>query len=165
MIKSQDVLVLAALMGGKVESLPFAKIAEKAKLSVSEAFAAVGRLQESSLVNSERRVNRCNAIEFLTHALRYICPPRYGEEKAIGMPAAFAAPVAADDFAVAGEIPVWPCDDGNTSGRPLEPIYPSAPKAAAADRTIYDNLALFDMLRGGRLRELAYAADKLKEVL
>ena len=165
MIKSQDVLVLAALMGGKVESLSFAKIAEKAKLSISEAFAAVGRLQEASLVNSARLVNRGNAIEFLTHALRYICPPRYGEGKAIGMPTAFAAPVAADEFAVAGEIPVWPYDGGNASGRPLEPIYPSAPKAAAADRTIYDNLALFDMFRGGRLRERAYAADKLKGAL
>ena len=81
------------------------------------------------------------------------------------MPAAFAAPVAADEFAVSGAIPVWPCDGGGARGRPLEPIYPSAPKAAAADHAVYDNLALFDMLRCGRLRERTFAIGKIEEVL
>lgn len=165
MIKNQDILVLAALMGSKSENLSYAKIADRAKLSVSESFAAVNRLKETSLINSEKRLNHTNAIEFLTHALRYICPASYGSGTAIGIPAAYAAPVAADDFAVAGEIPVWPCDVGNATGRPLEPIYPSAPRAAAADRQIYDTLAIFDMLRCGRLRERAFAERKIKEVL
>ena len=165
MIKNQDILVLATLMGSSGENLSYAKIADKAKLSVSESFAAVNRLKESSLVNSEKRINRTNAIEFLTHALRYICPASYGSGTATGIPASYAAPVAAGDFAVAGEIPVWPCDGGNATGRPLEPIYPSAPKAAAADRRVYDNLAIFDMLRCGRLRERAFAEEKLGEVL
>ena len=124
-------------MGSSGENLSYAKIADKAKLSVSESFAAVNRLKEASLINSEKRINRTNAIEFLTHALRYICPASYGSGTATGIPASYAAPVAADDFAVAGEIPVWPCDGGNATGRPLEPIYPSAPKAAAADRRVY----------------------------
>jgi hypothetical protein len=165
MIKNQDILVLATLMGSRGENMSYAKIADKAKLSVSESFAAVNRLREASLINSEKRINRTNAIEFLTHALRYICPASYGSGTATGIPASYAAPVAADDFAVAGEIPVWPCDGGNATGRPLEPIYPSAPKAAAADRRVYDNLAIFDMLRCGRLRERAFAAEKLREIL
>ena len=40
MIKSQDILVLAALMGNGDENRSYAKIADKAKLSVSESFAA-----------------------------------------------------------------------------------------------------------------------------
>lgn len=165
MIKNQDILVLATLMGDKEGNLSYAKIADKAKLSVSESFAAVNRLKAASLINSEKRVNRVNAAEFLIHALRYICPAAYGIGNATGMPTAYAAPVAAEEFAVAGEIPVWPCGGGNALGRPLEPIYPSAPKAAAADRSIYDNLAIFDMLRCGRLRERAFAEGKLREVL
>lgn len=43
MIKNQDILVLATLMGGSGENLSYAKIADKAKLSVSESFAAVNR--------------------------------------------------------------------------------------------------------------------------
>ena len=165
MLKNQDILVLAALIGNKAERLSFARIADKAKLSVSESFAAVNRLMESSLINSERRIIRNRALEFLTHSLCYICPASYGSGTATGMPTAYAAPVAAEDFAVSGEIPVWPGDDGNISGRPLAPIYPSAPKAAAADRRVYDNLAIFDMLRGGRLRERAFAVAKLRETL
>ena len=161
MIKSQDILVLAALMGSKDENPSYVRIADRAKLSVSESFAAVGRLKDASLINAERRVNRSNALEFLSHALRYICPVRYGNGEATGLPTAFAAPVAAGEFAVSGAIPVWPCEGGTASGRPLEPIYPSAPKAAAADRTVYDNLALFDMLRGGHLRERAFAVGKI----
>ena len=165
MIKNQDILVLAALMGGKGENLSYAKLADKASLSVSESFAAANRLKAASLINSEKRVNHVNAAEFLTHALRYICPARYGSGKATGMPAAYAAPVAAGNFAVVGAIPVWPSDGGTVTGRPLEPIYPSAPRAAAADRRIYDALAIFDMLRCGRLRERAFAVGKLEEML
>ena len=164
MIKSQDILVLAALMGNGDENRSYAKIADKAKLSVSESFAAANRLKEAALINSEKRINRANAIEFLTHALRYICPASYGSGTATGIPAAYAAPIAADDFSVAGEIRVWPCAGGSATGRPLEPIYPSAPKAALAERRIYDTLAIFDMLRCGRLRERAFAEKKLREV-
>ena len=165
MIKSQDILVLATLMGSRDENPSFARIADRAKLSVSESFAAVGRLKDASLVNAERRVNRSNALEFLSHALRYVCPVRYGTGEATGLPAAFAAPVAAGEFAVSGAIPVWPCEGGGARGRPLEPIYPSAPKAAAADRVVYDNLAILDMLRCGRLRERVFALGKIEEAL
>ena len=64
MIKNQDILVLATLMGGSGENLSYAKIADKAKLSVSESFAAVNRLKEASLINSEKRINRTNAALF-----------------------------------------------------------------------------------------------------
>ena len=64
MIKNQDILVLATLMGSSGENLSYAKIADKAKLSVSESFAAVNRLKEASLINSEKRINRTNAALF-----------------------------------------------------------------------------------------------------
>ena len=48
MIKSQDILVLAALMVNGDENRSYAKIADKAKLSVSESFAAANRLKEDS---------------------------------------------------------------------------------------------------------------------
>ena len=71
MIKSQDILVLAALMVNGDENRSYAKIADKAKLSVSESFAAANRLKESALINSEKRINRANAIEpkFVSWAL------------------------------------------------------------------------------------------------
>lgn len=165
MIKRQDILILATLMGGQYANLSFAQLSGKAKLSVSETFAAVRRLRDSTILNDARQINRSNAREFLLHALRYIFPVRYGDRNTSGIPAAYAAPIASAEFSVTGDIPVWPFAGGDTVGRCLEPIYPTAPVAAASDRAIYDNLAIIDMLRGGRLRERAFATRMIEEIL
>ena len=165
MIKRQDIQILATLMGGQYAKLSFAQLADKAKLSVSETFAAVRRLRDSSILNDARQINKHNVREFLFHALRYICPVRYGACNTSGLPAAYAAPIASAEFSIVGDIPVWPYTNGSAIGRCLEPIYPTAPVAAAADRTIYDNLAIIDMLRGGRLRERSFAMKKIDEIL
>ena len=81
------------------------------------------------------------------------------------MPTSYAAPVAEDEFVSVGSGPVWTNSDGRVEGIGFVPIYPTAPKAAQADRGMYDRLALIDMLRGGRLRERKYAEDKLMEML
>ena len=55
MIKGQDILMLAVLMGEGAHELPYSELGRAAFLSVSEAHAAVKRLQESALINSMRR--------------------------------------------------------------------------------------------------------------
>ena len=165
MIKRQDILVLATLLGSGREGLSYANLANKAKLSVSETFAAIGRLKESGWINRDKRVNKRNTEEFLEHALKYICPAHYSNKITSGVPASYAAPVASNEFAVSGNILVWPHAQGSAVGRSLEPIYPTALEAALADKSIYDNLALIDMLRGGRLRERIFAMNKIREIM
>ena len=165
MVKGQDIVVLAALMGGEFSDAAYAALAKRAALSVSETHAAVKRLREASLIDYARRIRRHNAVEFLVHGLRYLFPPQMQDGVAMGIPASYAAPIAADEFAVAGEIPVWRSDERMARGRALTPIYPSVPIAAAHDRGIYDRLALIDMLRGGRVRERMFAEGKLKELI
>lgn len=164
MIKGQDIVVLTAIMGSAVK-LPYSELAEKSRLSVSETHAAVKRLQEASLVNGERKVVRRNAAEFLVHGLKYAFPLKSTGGYDVGMPTLYAAPVAEDEFVSVGSVPVWTNSDGSVEGIGFVPIYPTAPKAAQADRGMYDRLALIDMLRGGRLRERKYAEDKLMEML
>ena len=165
MIKGQDIVVLAALMSGDEHPRSYAQLAKRTRLSVSETHAAVKRLQDAMLVDEDRRVRKRNAVEFLTHAIRYVFPPVVAKASAKGMPTGYAAPVAAAEFAASGSIPVWPCENGTIEGHAFEPIYPSAPSAAAADSELYDALATIDMLRGGRLRERAFAERKLKEIV
>ena len=164
MLKGQDILVLAVLIGTE-ETLPYLEIAEKAQISVSEAHAAVKRLQASSLLNTDRRIIRHNAEEFLVHGLRYTFPLRTVSAWSVGMPTAYAAPVAEDAFAIVGHCPVWCGSEGTVSGVGIEPIYVSAPRAARRDQGLYDRLALIDMLRGGRVRERRYAEEKIKGML
>lgn len=165
MIKGQDIVVLAALMGEGEHPRSYAPLAKRAKLSVSETHAAVKRLQDAMLVDEDRRLRKRNAIEFLTHAVRYVFPPIIANSAVVGMPTGYAAPVASAEFAVSGDVPVWPCENGTVEGRAFEPVYSSAPSAAADDNEIYDALAIIDMLRGGRLRERAFAEQKLKELV
>ena len=164
-IKNQDIVVLSVLMKKGAEKLSYSGIGKNAKISGSEAFAAVKRLREADLVNSAHCLKRRNVEEFLLHGLRYMFPLKVTGEIANGMPTGFAAPVSSDAFAVCGVVPVWNCRHGDVEGRVCEPIYPTAPEAAAEDSEVYAHLALMDMLRGGRLRERRFAEEKLKEVL
>ena len=81
------------------------------------------------------------------------------------MPTGYAAPISASEFAVSGLVPVWKCPHGKVEGRACEPIYPTAPYAAAEDPELYDRLSLIDMIRGGRLRERKFAEEKIKGML
>ena len=164
MVKGQDVLVLAALMHEKSEMPRFADVAGRAKLSLSETHAAVKRLQAASLVGSNRRVIRRNVTEFLIHALKYEFPIMASRVLSFGMPTSYAAPVAVEEFSISGHVPVWPCSTGSVRGLSFEPVYPTVPSAAEADRGMYDRLAVFDMLRAGRIRERKFAESRLQEM-
>ena len=165
MIKGQDIVVLASLMDEAAQKLTYAELAETVRLSVAETHAAVKRLQESALLNDNRRPVGRNALEFLVHGLRYAFPLRPSGRLAKGIPTAYAAPVAADEFASSGNVPVWAVSDGPVYGQAVEPLYPTAPEAAASDAALYGRLALFDMLRGGRLRERRFAESKIEEMV
>lgn len=164
-MKNQDIVVLAVLMKDGASHLSYQAISNAAKISVSEAHASVKRLRESDLINSERNIKKRNVEEFMIHGLRYMFPMKATGEPIYGMPTAYAAPVSADVFAVQGEVPVWRNSTGNVLGRACDPIYPSAPEAAAEDPDLYNKLAVVDMLRGGRLRERKFAEQKLKEFI
>ena len=164
MIKGQDIVVLASLMNESAQKLPYAELAETVRLSVAETHAAVKRLQASALLNDDHRPIVRNALEFLVHGLRYMFPLRPSGRLAKGMPTAYAAPVAADEFASSGRDLVWAVPDGTVYGLAVDPLYPTAPEAAAGDAALYGRLALFDMLRGGRLRERRFAESKIQEM-
>ena len=165
MIKGQDVVVLAALMEDGFDKLAYAELGRAVCLSASETHAAVKRLQRSALVDGERRPVKRNAMEFLVHGLRYAFPMRPSGKLVRGTPTAYAAPVASGDFAATGLKPVWNGSSGGVCGQGYDPVYPTAPKAAEGNPSLYDRLAVFDMLRGGRIRERRFAEQKLREMM
>ena len=125
----------------------------------------MGRLLDSALIDAEHRAFRYNVLEFLVHGLRYAFPLRPAGMMSKGLPTAYAAPVAKGQFSATGVCPVWTWDGGETYGQSVEPLYKTAPEAAANDKGLYDRLALIDMLRGGRLRERQFAQRKLEEMM
>ena len=165
MIKGQDIVVLAKLMDKNAWELTYAELGEATRISASEAHSAIRRLQEASLVNSERHLMKRNVREFLFHALRYFFPLKYAGGVTKGMPTSYSAPVAHDMFSTSGLPPVWNGSDGTVLGLGVEPVYPTAPAAAESSPALYNALALIDMLRGGRIRERLFAEGKIEEML
>lgn len=165
MLKGQDLVVLAALMGGEASHEPYSGLGRRTCLSASEAYASVKRLLAAALLGGDRRVCKRNALEFLIHGLRYAFPLRPLGGTAKGLATAYAAPVAEGAFASTRMKPVWRSPDGEVFGQAFEPLYETVPLAATKDRALYDRLAVLDMLRGGRLRERQFAESKLEEML
>ena len=165
MLKGQDIVVLAALMDGENAEETYAELGMRVCLSASETHAAVRRLQDAMLVSGARRLFKRNVLEFLAHGLRYAFPFRPAGTMARGLATSYAAPVAEGSFAATGMNPVWSHSSGNVYGQAFEPLYATAPRAAANNRKLYDRLAVLDMLRGGRLRERQFAERKLSEFI
>lgn len=164
-MKGQDLVVLAKLLDPEARSLGFLELGRALALSASEAHAAVRRLRDCGLVDAARAPIRRNALEFLFSGLRYVFPFRPSGGPVRGLPTAWAAPVARGVFAVDGPAPVWETPDGDAVGPAYAPLYPTVPRAARADRALYDRLALFDLARGGRLRERAWAREQLEAMM
>ena len=100
-------------------------------------------------------------LEFLVHGLRYVFPPKLGP-LGRGMPTGRAALPLSRLMARDEEPPpVWPDPEGKVRGLTLQPLYPSVPKAARQDRSLYELLSLVDSLREGRARERKLAEAEL----
>jgi DNA-binding Lrp family transcriptional regulator len=161
-LKPQDVLVALKLcLWGAPES--YAKLAKALGISASEAHAAVRRLIEAGLVDSEKRtICRRKFCNFLVHGVPYAFPAKTSELTR-GLPTAWAAPVMANHVEQTEPPPIWPTPDGKVRGAAVKPLYASAVVAAQADLALYDLLALVDALRLGRARERNFAEQELTE--
>ena len=73
--------------------------------------------------------------------------------------------VSTKAFAATGAIPVWPTESRMVYGRAFKPLYRSVPDAAQRDPGLYASLALFDMLRGGLIRERRFAERRVMEMM
>lgn len=163
-MKGQDILVALALAAsGRAAKPGYQELADRLGVSVSEAHAAVKRLQEARLVDHERRVNRRALAEFVLHGLRYVFPAEPGAPS-LGIATGPSAPGVREAFD-APELWVWPTPEGDVRGPSIAPLYPSVPAAARRDPRLYELLSLVDCLRVGRARERAIATKRLKTLL
>lgn len=172
-LKPQDVLVcLKAALLEPGQLFTFASVAQAVGLSRSEVHAAVQRCLSARLmvrvphrVDSAAAVNRTNLLEFLVHGVKYAFPPALGTITR-GVPTGHAAPALTGHFAAGDTLPpVWPEPTGRVRGRAFEPLYPSVPRVAPRDPSLYAALALVDAVRGGSARDREIGTRLLTEML
>jgi len=163
--KPQDVVVALKLCGQDADKT-YAELGRALGMSASETHACVRRLSEARLVEPQtRRVRRENLANFLVHGVPFAFPAA-PKDVTRGVPTAWAAPVMQGKFGGADQLaPVWPAPDGDVQGTSVQPLYPSVPRAARVDKTLYDLLALVDALRIGRARERQWAEKEIRRRL
>lgn len=165
MLKPADLYVLVALLAlPRGADWTQAAFAAQIGLAQPALTRSLQRLAQAELWSrTDRRVDVAGAEGLLVHAARFLVPPRLGAPTR-GLATAHSAPPLAS-MLLANSATVWPDEEGGHMGTALEPLHPSAPKAARANPRLHELLALVDALRIGRARERSLAVQALHERL
>lgn len=165
-MRGVDILIAFLLTSEPEHRWEFAEIGAALHVGSATAHRAVGRLERSGLVDaSSRQVRRLALEEFVCHGLRYVFPAELGAPS-LGVPTAHSAPVMASRVASrSSEVIVWPSELGQARGASLTPLHPSAAAVALERPLLYELLALADVLRLGRAREVQIARESLSRRL
>jgi hypothetical protein len=80
------------------------------------------------------------------------------------MPTAHSHPDVKEKI-ISESIYVWPDVDGKEYGQSIEPLYSNQVKASLEDAKLYEAMALLDMIRAGKTREVKMAIQQLKQII
>lgn len=169
-LRPQDIVVALKLVAlGSDRPWTFQQLSVELFISASEVHASLRRAAAARLVapaaNGQPQPVAPALAEFLVHGVKYAYPAERGA-LCRGMPTGAAGPPLAECLAPSTEPPpVWPFAEGKTRGYQLTPLYRTVPRAAGADRHLYELLALVDAIRDGRARERALATEMLEQRL
>ena len=163
-MRPQDIVVLLKLISAEKEPLNLTGLSHSLFLSLSEVSESLNRSQIAGLVDyDKKKVFRQNLMEFIEHGAKYVFPQRPGS-MVRGLPTAHSHPFM--EKKISGDIPyVWPDNQGDLIGLELLPFYEKQVEAARQDSTLYKLLALVDVLRIGKVREIKLAVPELKKMI
>ena len=111
----------------------------------------------------KKKVYRQSLMGFLEHGLPYVFPALPGS-MVNGLYTAHSHPFMQARFQSELNY-VWPDPRGEVRGLSSTPLYKKQVNAAKLDATLYLMLALIDVIRVGRIREIKVAIDELKRLI
>lgn len=163
-MRPHDIVILLKIVIKEKQSWMNKELAAELFISPSEITGSLARSVTAGLIDpTKKKVFKKSLLDFLLHGMKYVFPAIPGPLLR-GMPTAQSAPVLSSFFA-STEIYVWPDSNGSERGMMIEPFYPGAVKAAANDQQLYDLLALCDVIRVGKVREIKKAEELMKKQL
>ncbi len=164
MLKPQDILVVLKIFTLSKDSWTILEIAVSLGISPSQVHSSVKRLITCHLLNEYDRKPALEAlIEFIVCGIKYVFPAELGPAGR-GMLTAHSYGVFKEKL-VSSEAIVWPYANGTDRGTTLKPLYHFVPFAADGDEQLHGLLAVIDVFRIGRSRELAMATKELNRLL
>jgi len=163
-MRPQDIAILLKLVAiGDIEWRQQV-LANTLYVSASEISESLNRSRIARLIDHDKkRVNRQSLFEFLKFGVRYVFPQEPGGMSR-GMVTGISHPFMKDFFASEYTY-VWPDLKGEYIGLTIEPLYDNQPKAAREDSLFYKLLALLDVVRVGKVREVDVALNELKNIV
>jgi hypothetical protein len=158
-MKEKDIFVLLKIqaVGGRG---PYQDLSRELGISVGAVHQSVRFGQQCGLLrDGGQEVVRHAFREWFLFGAKYCFPL-----KKSGMGRGLASGIGAPPFLEWFDSPaeggwVWPDPEGQSRGEVLKPLVPSVPFAASRDPKLYEWLAVFDVIRGGRARERNLAAQ------
>ena len=160
-IRPQDIVILVKIISYGQPPWMAKDLAINLFLSGSEVSESLNRSAYAGLIDkNKKKVLKLNFLDFIIHGLRYTFPQQPGSIVR-GMPTAHSHPRLQNKF-IADTKFVWPDTESNAIGLSIEPFYSKQAKAARQDESLYYNLCLIDMIRGGTPREVIFAKEELK---
>ena len=163
-MRPQDIVILLKIIVLGDQPWLSKDLAQSLYISASEIGESLSRSEIASLVDyNKKRVNRPALFEFLEHGLHYVFPQQPGS-MTTGIPTAHGHPII-KRFIEADLLYVWPDFKGEARGLCIEPFYPNQVKAIREDAELYAVLALLDVIRVGRVREIGIAINELRNII
>lgn len=163
-MRPQDIAILLKICSIKDANWQLVPLSNAMKISISEISESLNRSRLAHLVDyNKKQVNRQNLLEFLEHGVHYVFPQQPGAIVR-GVPTAHSHPLMKKMFISEVDY-VWPDNKGSKMGMMIEPLYPKQTEAIKEDPLFYELLALVDVIRVGKVREVKFAVSGLKKTL
>ncbi|MFL0162908.1 hypothetical protein [Aquirufa salirivi] len=160
-MRPQDVAILLKIISMNSENWQLVELANLLSISISEISESLNRSRLAGLIDyNKKKINRQNLLEFLEYGVRYVFPQHPGPIVR-GILTAHSHPEIKKIF-VSEMNYVWPDSKGDAMGQMIEPFYKKQVEAVKVDKEYYRLLALVDIIRVGKVREIKYAIKELK---
>lgn len=163
-MRPQDIVILLKIISLGKNDWQFQDLSRSLYLSGSEISESLNRSQIAGLVDfNKKRVNKLAFMEFLEYGMQYVFPQAPGA-LVNGMPTAHSHPFMKKKF-ISNDDYVWPDFEGKLRGQSIEPLYNNQVKAIREDEKLYLLLALVDVIRVGKVREIKLAIKELRKMI
>lgn len=163
-MRPHDVAILLKIIAINDLHWQLVGLSHSIKISMSEISESLNRSRLANLVDyNKKTIHRQNLLEFLEHGVRYVFPQQPGS-MVRGIPTAHSHPFMKNNF-ISDLNYVWPDSKGNVMGLAIEPFYPRQVEAVIEDQEYYKLLALVDIVRVGKVREIKFAVKELKKII
>jgi hypothetical protein len=163
-MRPQDVAILLKIIILDSDNWQLVALSNSLKISISEISESLNRSRLAGLIDyNKKKVNRQNVLEFLVHGIRYVFPDQPGA-MVRGTPTAHSHPYMKEYF-ISEMNYVWPDPKGQVMGLTIEPLYKKQVEAIKEDKEFYRLLALVDVIRVGKVREVKHAIHELTKII